>query len=148
MLIPTQYRSCDGDNIDSKSLLTRKQLESLVAASTNEIESALKILNVVKFGNDGHIRMLAIDILNESIRAILDAIIENGWCIDHVDELSLRSQLEIDKLFYDHFFLKYCHPVQSGIWSIPYEVVARLTADMLFRYKADNSKVRFHSSVR
>lgn len=142
LLSSTQFRGIE-DNMDPKTLMTRSQLESLISASSDEIDLALKNLNVVEFGAERKLRMLARDVLNDTIRSIIDTIIENGWDTDNLRKEEIMSNIkDIHEVFIQHIFHTYSEAApQDGYISIKYDTMARLTADILFRYRPNNSNV-------
>lgn len=166
LLLPTQY---DGPNnsklLSHTDLLTKPQIERILLASNDEIDEALLKLNVVEL--NGYLRMLSSDVLSETIRLLLDTIIENNWNIENIDQIECISQLSspkislgsdtandtfsyndidntssIDDVFILHALGKLGNYLGNNKWKLNEISVAKYTADILFRYRNDNNKVR------
>jgi hypothetical protein len=114
----------------------------VVAASSAEVDQALKQLHVVEVGPEKHLRMLDRNLLHENARLILDTLIANSWTLDAVKEDDIYSEIaDIDRVYACHVLKCLGEPLDTRLWRLNREKIAIATADMLLRYRDDNTKV-------
>jgi len=132
----------DDDNMTSNKSYTMNDLYSMIPASNQEIDQALMKLHVVEVGKLKALRMLSKDILNKTTRDVLDTIISNDWSLDSISESRLISSIEdVDETFIKHILSTHGKSIGNGLWNLNEDEVAKSTADMLLRYRTDNTKV-------
>lgn len=138
---PTEYRGVETEQeLHGRSFVTRTHLEDLIPASNGEINQYLHKHSVVEI--DGYLRMLCKDILNEKIRLVLDTIIENQWSLEAIDEDACAARtVDVDSIFLAHILSKLGTQTSPKVWKLAPETVAKYTADLLFRFQPDPSKV-------
>lgn len=77
LLKASEYRGRSEEaQISSDALLTRTQLDEQVQASVAELQEALHELGAIDF--NGYLRLISKEVIRESIKQLLDAILENG----------------------------------------------------------------------
>lgn len=117
-------------------LLTRCQLEERVQASIAELEEALTALGAIDF--NGFVRVISLEIIKDSIKQLLDIILECGWKLDSVCMSKCMEYLpDVDPLLL-HQALRSVGSLQAGgsgdtedVWVLDEKKVAAWSAEII-----------------
>jgi hypothetical protein len=128
---------------DAANLYTRAQLESIILASSNEIDSGLASLSAVEI--NGYIRILSRKAVLEVVQTIVDTIIENDWDIQNIDMNLIRQQKELstmDNVILEKALLSLSSSRDGSTWQLSFPLIAKATAHNLFSSQSQQQQIK------
>jgi sister chromatid cohesion protein DCC1 len=150
LLKSSEYRGRDGEGLlPAGVLLTRRQLEDRVQASAAELDLALAALGAIDF--NGYVRVLSVDIIKDSVKQLLDVILECGWKLSSISMAKCRQHLsDVDPLLLSQALGWLGHRVygssssssSSDEWELDERKVASWSAEIIMSHgvKEENKK--------